>query len=201
MDNEMNMDFIRESGNHLMREMTLLQLKLKEALAYSLRDLNTGGEISEAMGKRKYELLSEIRALIQTVQPDYLRFSELLHFPAGRSAWELPFDEEFKYVDINMDCQAVDRFFDVNLKRTYEDVKACKKMALTAFHSAIDGRVFYKCPCCESTYFLKNGDYDICPVCNWENDKTQNADIYYRGGANKSCLSESIAYYRKLLTD
>ena len=201
MGNELSMDFIRESGNHLMKEMTYLQLKIKEALIYSLQDINTGGEASEAIGKKKYELLSEIRELIEQVKPDYISFAEFLHFPAGHSEWQLPFDEEFKDVDINMDCQVVDRFFDVNLKRVYEDVKACKKNALIAFHAAMDGRIYYKCPCCGDAYFTKNGDYDICPVCNWENDKTQNTDIYYKGGANKDCLSDSIARFRRLLMD
>jgi uncharacterized Zn finger protein (UPF0148 family) len=56
---------------------------------------------------------------------------------------------------------------------------------------------YYKCPCCKSAYFEKNGDYNICPVCNWENDKTQNADPEYRGGANSLCLNEAIVQYRK----
>ncbi len=201
MDNKQDMDFIRESGNHLIKEMTLLQLKIKEALVFSRRDINTDKSASEAIGGRKYELLFEIRDLIAQVKPDYLGFMEFLHFPAGRSEWELPFDEEFKDVDINMDCQAIDRFFDINLKKVYMDVRTCRQSAIMAFHAAMDGRMYYRCPCCESTYFLKNGDYDICPVCNWENDKTQNTNQNYRGGANKDSLNEASVKFHTLLAD
>ena len=36
---------------------------------------------------------------------------------------------------------------------------------------------------------------EICPVCNWENDKTQNEDSTFAGGANKECLKQAIANY------
>ena len=197
MDRTMDMAFIRETGNNLILEMNILELKLREALAYSLHDLNTFGEESEKAAEKKYELLSGIKEMIETVNPDYVHFMEFLHFPQGRSNWEFPFDDAFREVDINMDCQVIDHFFDANVRRVYEDVKSCRKNALTAFHSTMDGRVYYKCPCCKSAYFEKNGDYNICPVCNWENDKTQNADPEYRGGANSLCLNEAIVQYRK----
>lgn len=44
-----------------------------------------------------------------------------------------------------------------------------------------------KCPCCGKT---KVGEYDICTVCNWENDPIQLANPDMRG-ANHMTLSEA----------
>ncbi len=51
----------------------------------------------------------------------------------------------------------------------------------------------YACPCCG--YFTydhrPNGDFDICPVCFWEDDAVQSADPSFAGGANKVSLAEA----------
>lgn len=51
----------------------------------------------------------------------------------------------------------------------------------------------YACPCCGYfTYDHKpNGDFDICPVCFWEDDAVQSADPTFAGGANKVSLAEA----------
>lgn len=45
----------------------------------------------------------------------------------------------------------------------------------------------YKCPCCGFYTFDEklNGNYDICPVCFWEDDPIQLEDNEYKGGANR----------------
>ena len=45
----------------------------------------------------------------------------------------------------------------------------------------------YKCPCCGFYTFDEkpDGNYDICPVCFWEDDPIQSEDIEYEGGANR----------------
>lgn len=43
-----------------------------------------------------------------------------------------------------------------------------------------------KCACCG--YLTIREEYDICPVCFWEADNVQNADIMFAGGANDVCL-------------
>lgn len=48
----------------------------------------------------------------------------------------------------------------------------------------------YKCPCCGFYTFDEkpNGNYDICPVCFWEDDPIQLEDNEYEGGANRVSL-------------
>lgn len=51
----------------------------------------------------------------------------------------------------------------------------------------------YACPCCGYYTFdnKPNGNYDICPVCFWEDDPVQLNDIYFEGGANKISLEQA----------
>lgn len=48
------------------------------------------------------------------------------------------------------------------------------------------------CPCCETSLVT---EYDICPVCGWENDPIQLAQPDYSGGANKMSLNEAKRVY------
>lgn len=58
----------------------------------------------------------------------------------------------------------------------------------------------YPCPCCgfltrsESDF----GTFEICPVCNWEDDFVQFKDPNYSGGANKESLNEARENYQKI---
>lgn len=47
-----------------------------------------------------------------------------------------------------------------------------------------------KCPVCGRYEFEESGDFDICPVCGWENDPIQLDNPDYGGGANKLSLNE-----------
>ena len=55
----------------------------------------------------------------------------------------------------------------------------------------------YKCPCCGYYTFDKKveGNYEICPVCFWEDDPIQMADPLYEGGANKVSLMQARRNY------
>lgn len=71
----------------------------------------------------------------------------------------------------------------------------------------------YKCPCCGFYTFDEKpeGNYDICPVCFWEDDLLQLKNIEYEGGANHvslvqarknfklfgACREDVIKYVRK----
>lgn len=48
-----------------------------------------------------------------------------------------------------------------------------------------------KCPCCEYFTIDQIGDYEICPVCYWEDDPVQSNDPNYSGGANAFSLMEA----------
>ena len=53
------------------------------------------------------------------------------------------------------------------------------------------------CPVCKKHYFKKANDYEICPICNWENDLVQRKDPDFKGGANKLSLNEAIKEYNE----
>lgn len=50
-----------------------------------------------------------------------------------------------------------------------------------------------KCPCCGKTAV---SEYDVCPVCHWENDpiQLQHPDTH---GANRMTLKEAKEAYKK----
>ena len=56
----------------------------------------------------------------------------------------------------------------------------------------------FKCPVC-GKYTFKNGpgSYEICPICGWEDDKSQYHDPTLSGGANKLSLKEYKEQYEK----
>jgi hypothetical protein len=51
----------------------------------------------------------------------------------------------------------------------------------------------YPCYCCG--YLTRSreisGTYEICPICNWEDDDVQADDPQYDGGANSVSLDEA----------
>ncbi len=51
------------------------------------------------------------------------------------------------------------------------------------------------CPVCEKHTFEWENDFDICPVCGWENDGVQGADYDYWGGANELTVNESKLFF------
>ena len=52
-----------------------------------------------------------------------------------------------------------------------------------------------KCPVCGKYEFEEYDDYDICPVCNWENDGLQYSDHNYASGANDLSVNEARIEY------
>ena len=54
-----------------------------------------------------------------------------------------------------------------------------------------------KCPVCSEYDFTMDNNFDVCPVCEWENDGVQLDDPNYRGGANELSLNEFRANWQK----
>ena len=54
-----------------------------------------------------------------------------------------------------------------------------------------------KCPVCSQYEFEHDNDFDVCDVCDWENDGVQLDDPSFRGGANKESLNEARASWLK----
>ena len=50
------------------------------------------------------------------------------------------------------------------------------------------------CPCCGQT---KVTEYEICDVCDWENDPVQLSRPNFAGGANRLCLNEARRLWLK----
>lgn len=51
------------------------------------------------------------------------------------------------------------------------------------------------CPVCEIHFFEDSNDFDICPVCGWENDGVQRGNYDYWGGANSLSVNASKKVY------
>lgn len=59
----------------------------------------------------------------------------------------------------------------------------------------------YPCPCCGYVVFNEApGSYDICPICDWEDDAVQLKYPDYSGGANGPSLIEAQRNYAEFGT-
>lgn len=54
-----------------------------------------------------------------------------------------------------------------------------------------------KCACCGEESLPANSEFEICPVCGWEDDDIQNSDPQFEGGANDMCLEQARKAYFK----
>lgn len=48
-----------------------------------------------------------------------------------------------------------------------------------------------KCPVCGKYEFEREGDFNVCRVCNWENDGFQYRHPDEDGGANRMSLNQA----------
>lgn len=55
----------------------------------------------------------------------------------------------------------------------------------------------HSCPCCGYLTLTDKGQYDICPVCFWEDDPIQSDDEFYDGGANVLSLNEARRNFKR----
>lgn len=55
-----------------------------------------------------------------------------------------------------------------------------------------------KCACCGEFSLPKNSIFEICPVCNWQDDELQNENPAYKGGANQMSLNEAKEQFERL---
>lgn len=63
------------------------------------------------------------------------------------------------------------------------------------------GRKPFLCPCCKEYVFPEGpGSYQVCPICNWEDDKFQWKDPEMTGGANRLSLYQSREAYTSAMT-
>jgi hypothetical protein len=60
----------------------------------------------------------------------------------------------------------------------------------------VDKKTTVLCPVCELYNFSSQGTYDICPICDWENDEVQMDNHDYGGGANELSVNEFKVLYQ-----
>ncbi len=53
----------------------------------------------------------------------------------------------------------------------------------------------YPCPVCGALTLEE--EYDICPVCNWEDNDIQRDNPDWDGSANEMSLNEAREYWKK----
>ena len=58
----------------------------------------------------------------------------------------------------------------------------------------LDAYESLRCPVCKD-YFFSEEEYEICPICGWEDDPVQRKDPDFAGGANTLSLNEAIKKY------
>ena len=51
--------------------------------------------------------------------------------------------------------------------------------------------MLFECPCCKLQTLTERGHYEICSICNWEDDPLQEERPDYEGGANSMSLNEA----------
>lgn len=58
----------------------------------------------------------------------------------------------------------------------------------------------FPCPCCGylTRSEEKHGTFEICPVCNWEDDDSQFENPSLDGGANRESLLEAKENYKRI---
>ncbi len=52
------------------------------------------------------------------------------------------------------------------------------------------------CQCCRERTISEPNAYEICEVCGWEDDLSQNMDPEFAGGANDMSLNEARAFWQ-----
>ena len=59
------------------------------------------------------------------------------------------------------------------------------------------------CPCCGYLTLSdwNSGSWEICEICNWEDDAVQFRDPAYEGGANKESLTQARHRFDKIRSD
>ncbi|MBK7749328.1 MAG: hypothetical protein IPP57_03310 [Candidatus Obscuribacter sp.] len=55
------------------------------------------------------------------------------------------------------------------------------------------GDDYYPCPCCGAITISEPGSFDICKICDWEDDPDQSEDPDLEGGANELSLEQARA--------
>lgn len=59
--------------------------------------------------------------------------------------------------------------------------------------------ILHPCPCCgfRTLAEAERGSYDLCEICDWEDDGVQYRDPDYRGGANRESLNKARAAFAR----
>jgi len=64
-----------------------------------------------------------------------------------------------------------------------------------------DNATFLPCHCCRSDVIHESGAFEICPICDWEDDPAQARDPDLEGGANEMSLNAARARWNARQVD
>ena len=53
------------------------------------------------------------------------------------------------------------------------------------------------CVCCGHRYIVEYDNYDICPICNWQDESLQSKNPDYKGGPNGMSLNQAKEEWQK----
>lgn len=53
------------------------------------------------------------------------------------------------------------------------------------------------CPVCGEHTFKEDNNFEVCPICGWEDDGIQRDDPDYEGGANTMSLNQMREYWKQ----
>lgn len=49
----------------------------------------------------------------------------------------------------------------------------------------------FPCPCCDERTLSEKDAYEVCEVCDWEDDPVQSKNPDFEGGANEKSLNQA----------
>lgn len=81
-----------------------------------------------------------------------------------------------------------------NVSNDYIAVKL-KNIFDSEFEIIGNPQIYNRCFCCGYLTIKTRGEYDICPVCFWEDDGSEDTERFSQ--ANKMKLSEGISNFKK----
>ena len=80
----------------------------------------------------------------------------------------------------------------------FNDYASCVEQGVV---KAANAGTLYVCPCCDYPTLDERGGYDICPLCNWEDDGQDDphADEVWGGPNGRYSLTEARENFKKSL--
>jgi hypothetical protein len=123
--------------------------------------------------------------------PEFASLPDSLKSELGRA--DIPDDVTNSRFDVLLLIAMSGRYRGVSNEYLAERLRAA---GLGSFQIKGEPEVLFQCPCCEYRTLDSRGEYEICPVCFWEDTGDIDQDRY--SGPNHMTLREARANFMKL---